>query len=189
MPPRSSIDQLPPEILAAAERMWASRRFTLSEMVERINAMAPPEPISRSALGRKTRDWDEELREIKAARELARQWKTSVADDPDGDIGSVVGEQLNVMALRTVKALVADSEAVDLKTLANAARVGRDLAVADKVRADRDAQVRSIAAPLEVIDAFARRLTAAVAGAAPELVEALLAVLEPVAEDLAKELG
>ncbi|PWR17686.1 phage protein Gp27 family protein [Zavarzinia aquatilis] len=189
MPRRSSIDRLPPEILEAAERMWASHQFTLAEMVERINALSPPDPVSRSALHRKTQEWDEELKEIRQARDLSRAWKQSVAEDPDGDIGSIVGEQLNVLAFRVVKTMRSKDE-VPLDELAKAAKLGRDLATSDKLRADREQLVRAVTAPIDVIQIVLKRLADKVNETGrPELAEALLEVLEPVGLELAREFG
>jgi len=181
---KSSIQALPEELLAELEALWGSGRYTLDQMVERLRAMGAE--VSRSALGRQTQKWDERLARIRTAREMSRAWKAAIAEDPEGDVSRILGEQLNIMAFDLTERL--DNDELGLKDMAALAKMARDLAQMGKHQVDREAASRTgQAGPLEVINAFVQRLTDAITAGRPELAEAFLEVMEPVAADLAKD--
>lgn len=137
MGPRSSVETLPPEILSELESLWGSGRWTLDQMVARLREVGAD--VSRSALHRATQKWDKRLERLKAAREIARTFKNAMKDDPDGDLGQIISEQLQMMAFEMTQRLDDDEDIVlDPATMVKLAKMSRDLAAGDKLRIDRE---------------------------------------------------
>lgn len=138
MPKRSSVQALPPELLEEVETLWGSGRYTLDQMVERLREMGAE--VSRSALGRQTQKWDQRLQRFRASREMVRAWKAAIKDDPDGDVGQILGEQLGIMAYELTDKLdeLEGDQRVGVGDMVKLARMARDLASTGKLRVERE---------------------------------------------------
>lgn len=137
---KSSIKQLDPQIKAAVDEAIREGRQTIDDIVSLIVQMGGE--ASRSSVGRYKLKAEEQMQKYREAQEVAKVWVGKLQQDPEGDIGRLLGEMLRTVAFQTIGDMEAGSS-MDVMLLAKALK---DLAGADKLTAERILKVREEAA-------------------------------------------
>lgn len=93
---KSSIATLPTAIRTELDRLLKDDRFTLEQVVAHLKGLGAQ--VSRSAVGRYHKRFEESGKKIREAREVAAVWAERLGSEPQGDIGKVVMEMLRTLA-------------------------------------------------------------------------------------------
>lgn len=133
---KSSIKQLDPQIKAAVDEAIRENRHTIDDIVALIVEMGGE--ASRSSVGRYKLKAEEQMQKYREAQEVAKVWVGKLQQDPEGDIGRLLGEMLRTVAFQTIGDMDAGSS-MDIMLLAKALK---DMAGADKLTAERILKVR-----------------------------------------------
>ena len=131
---RSSIERLPPEILAAVHRA-IREGATIDEVVRRIRARGGT--CSRSAVTRYVRRTREVLRRGSAAAGLADSWLHATGGRPEDGTERSSRETLKTLALRAAVALQDSGEPPTVDQVAALVLAMRRIEDVDKTTADR----------------------------------------------------
>lgn len=143
MPRRSSIKQLPSEVRAKIDGLLRDGRFTLDQIMEKLDELEVD--ISRSALGRYRKSFEEQAREMREARQMADVWVDKLGKQPEGKMGRLVIELLRTLAFKVtmsageVGAHGVKAKAGDVFFLSKAIK---ELESAAKISADREMKIR-----------------------------------------------
>lgn len=105
---RSSISKLPPTIRAELDRLLREDRYTIDEVTAYLRDMGAH--VSRSAIGRYHRRFEEIGKRMRESREVARVWADRLGREPDGDIGKIVMELLRTLAFDATMTLTEPGE-------------------------------------------------------------------------------
>jgi hypothetical protein len=136
MPRRSSVARLDPRIREAVDAAIRDGRATIDELVELIQSHGAA--VSRSAVGRYRKTFEDSLRRYREAQEVAGRWVEQFRADPDGDVGRLLAEMLKTLAFTSL----AERESADARDLHYLARAVRDLASADQAKQRMEAELR-----------------------------------------------
>jgi DNA-directed RNA polymerase specialized sigma54-like protein len=99
----SSIRKLPKQIRETVDAAIREGRASIDDIVDMIKGMGAD--VSRSAVGRYRKKAEEQFQEFREAQEMAKVWATKATEEPEGDVGILVGQLLRVVALQTVEAM------------------------------------------------------------------------------------
>ena len=167
MPPRSTIDQLPPDIKATLQQLLQDPRMDQLEVTARINAILAEEGhekrVSKSSVNRyavKMADVGEKLRQ---SRDVAEMFISKVGAAPQGQMGLLINEILRTLAFDlTLK--IQDADISDPETLASTIDQVKALALATQrleqsatinVKREREIRNDAIAKAAEKVEASA----------------------------------
>jgi hypothetical protein len=102
MPRPSTIEQLPPDLLARLQELLRDPRCTQLEVVARINALleqrGEDERISKSALGRYAVKMERIGERLRQSRAVAEMWIGKLGAGPQGQLGRLINEMLRTLA-------------------------------------------------------------------------------------------
>ena len=141
---RSSLERLPPEILAVANEA-IREGATIDEIVRRIRAHGGT--CSRSAVTRFVRRARNVLGRGHEEYSLFALWLGTLGDRPEGDTGRLALETLRSLAMRAAEALDKEEESPDIEKIAALALAMRRIESAGKSGANRESAVARNAAP------------------------------------------
>lgn len=105
---KSSIAQLEPAIRIELDRLLKDDRFTIEQVVTHLKSLGAQ--VSRSAVGRYHKRFEESGKKIREAREVAAVWAERLGSEPQGDIGKVVMEMLRTLAFDATMQLGEDGD-------------------------------------------------------------------------------
>jgi len=187
---KATIGTLPPEIRAELDRLFRDGRHTIDQIVTHLRGLGAD--VSRSAVGRARKTYEERLSRYREAQEVAGVWVTKMGEDPKGDVGQLCAEMLKTVAFQTLSDMVdGPAEADDGGTPPSAtpadimllAKAIKDLEGAKKTSVDTALKVRK-----ELAAQIDRKLRTIEADAATAVetdpVEARLALLRRVREEI-----
>lgn len=142
MAPRSSIEQ-DPRIKEAADEAIRSGA-TVDQVLEALQKLGAD--VSRSAVGRYTFKVRSTMAKLREAREVAKVWADKFGDEPDGDVGQLVGQVLHALAFQQASSM-ADADpnqenAPGPREVMFLAGALKDIASASKINADRILKIR-----------------------------------------------
>ena len=144
---RSSVERMPPEVLAIVHEA-IHEGATIDETVRRMRAHGGT--CSRSAVTRYVRQARDVLRRRSEAEGLAGLWLGTLGDRPEGRTGRLAIETLRTLAMRAAMALDDEEEPPDIdKVGALALAIGR-IENAGKVGAARETATARDAGPKAV---------------------------------------
>ena len=136
----SSINAMPPPVRELFAKLVREGRG-IDQITEHL-AQLLNEPPSRSAVGRAVKSAREQMRRYREAQEVARVWVGRLEEEPDGDVGRLLSEMLRTVAFQQLAGLGDEGAAVEPRHIAALAGAIRDLAAADKTRADTVLRLR-----------------------------------------------
>jgi hypothetical protein len=138
VPQPSSIELLPLPLRQAVEKAIREGRLpdgnaaTIDALVSMVGAHG--HQVSRSAMGRHRKTVAEEIEDFRQQQQLAKLWMDQARENPDGDVGQVVGELLKIIAMGTARELRQAEEPADPKQIRTLAAAIKDLAMGDRHR-------------------------------------------------------
>jgi hypothetical protein len=143
---RSNIDSLPPAIRDLIGELIRNGK-TIEQIKDHLNAMPEVDgEVSRSSVGRYVRNTKLLMHDYMRAQEMARTWAVKAGEDPNSDVGTLVGEMLKSVAFNVVSNLDMDNpgktKAMDLMLLTKAVE---SLESTTRKSMERRAQVRKLA--------------------------------------------
>ena len=158
---RSRVAQLDPRIREVVDRLVREGRASIDDIVADLIARLGDDAPSRSSVGRYAANARRQMERYREAQEVARVWVGRLEEEPDGDVGRLLSEMLRTVAFQQLSELGDDGAQVEPRNIAALAGAIRDLASADKTRADTVLRLRK-----EIARDIGERVSAA-AGTAP----------------------
>ncbi len=132
---KSSIVQLDPPIKSEVDRLIREGRYTIDDIVAHLRGLGEAE-VSRSAIGRYKQKAERQMERWKEAQGLAATWSKTWAEDPDGDVAQLLGQMLRSVAYQTMGDMGERDEGVAANEVMFLAKALKDLAQAERFRAD-----------------------------------------------------
>lgn len=117
---KSTIETLPPDLLAALHKWLRDGNITQEDATELLNEAceaAGIKPRSKSAVNRYAQRMEAVGRKIRERREIAKMWVAEFGEAPTGESGKLLIEIVRNFATDTVLKLEEDGEIVDPKAL------------------------------------------------------------------------
>lgn len=139
MPRPSTIRRLDPELRSVLDSLLAEGRYTLQQVTDHMRSLGAP--LSKSAVGRYSQDFDRVAADIRASRQMAEAIGRELADMPGADPSRVVIESLQALLMRA-RMQLADAEEIDVEQLSYLSRSVKDLAAALKANVDTELRIR-----------------------------------------------
>lgn len=144
----SSLDLLPVE--AEADYAWAlgqlaKRERTQEAIRDELNLRLLGlglEPVSKSAFNRKAMSFALMARQIEQTREMAGIMAERMDNQPEGDVGLLLGELIKSLTFDVLSGEMMDGEAPSMKTLKTAADTVDKLERARKANVDTAARIK-----------------------------------------------
>jgi hypothetical protein len=145
MPKPSTIDTLPPELRTAFDRFLASRKdLTIDDVTAWLNEQLADSgvqvSVSRSAVGRYRKTFEEAAAKIRESREIAAAFAREVGAAPDGNLGAQLVELVRGLAFKI--ATNSDAKQMDFADLAKLAKSVKDVEAGAKLSIEAEAKVR-----------------------------------------------
>lgn len=103
----SSIDRLPAEVRKLISG-WFDGGCTVDEVTEHLREMGAP--VSRSAVGRKRKEWGQIIEQVREARASAEVLARTFRDAPASEVAQANIEMLHTLMLRTLRANLTNEE-------------------------------------------------------------------------------
>lgn len=138
---KSSIAALPPEVKAAIDKVIASGRYTIDELVVKLQELGAE--VSRSAVGRYTKDFEDVARQMREAREVASAFAQELGQIPDNDMGRALVEMLHHMIFKMMLSASSEGSTVAPEDLMRLAKALKDAAATNKASVDLELKIRA----------------------------------------------
>ena len=105
---KSSIRKLPPKLRDELDAMVRDGRLTIDAITEFVRSAGAP--VSRSAVGRYVKNYEEQIADYRKTQELAKVLVGELSDNPQGDVGRLASELLKLQVLRGLESLRAEGK-------------------------------------------------------------------------------
>ncbi len=135
----STISKLPKEIRQEILRL-ISDGATIDEIVAHLEAMDTE--VSRSAIGRYKQKETDRLKRYREAREVAGMWIQKMGEDPESELGMMLGELLKMVAFEQLKTMASDNAGAKPMDIMLLAKAIRDLETSTRAHLERQAKIR-----------------------------------------------
>ncbi len=160
MSPPNKVDELPPEILAEAQKLLREGR-TIDEITSKLRELGMN--VSRSGVGRWKKSAMKSMRSMQRAQAFGAEWAKSLKEDPEGKVGRLLIEMGKTAVLDKLLDAQDDgkdggeTEPLDVKSLfflssavknfesAGNMNVARELKIIEKVLSKVDEAVDQVA--------------------------------------------
>lgn len=177
---KSSVSQERPEVQVAIDNAIREGRATLDEIVAMVREM--DSRLSRTAIGRYKKNAVQKFKDFRDAQEMAKIWATKVAEEPDGDVGMLVGQMLRTVAAQATAAMneatdedgeATPAKAMDIMLIAKAlehlsksenAQLARALKIREQAKQEAAATVNQSAKQLGLSDEAVQVIRARILG-------------------------
>jgi hypothetical protein len=164
MPKSSTIDTLPPELRQAFDRFLASRKdLTLDDVTawlnEQLAGSGVSVTVSRSAVGRYRKTFEEAASKIRESREIASAFARELGTAPEGNLGAQLVELVRGLAFKIASR--SDPGEMDFADLAKLAKSVKDVEAGAKLGIEAEAKIRE-QARRELEEEAKRRVSSAV---------------------------
>ena len=121
---QSTIARMPPAVRDAIAELIRNGK-TIQEITDHLNTMPGVDgEASRSSVGRYVKNTKSLMHDYMRAQEMARTWASKAGEDPNSDVGTLVGEMLKSVAFNVVSNLDMENpgktKAMDLMLLTKA---------------------------------------------------------------------
>jgi hypothetical protein len=140
MPRKSTVKALPASIRKELDRLLTEGAHTLDQIVAHLRQLGAP--VSRSAVGRYSQDFEEVAAHIRESREIASSFARELGEVPDGDMGRVLIEIVHRLVFKASLAKLRDGDAIDAVDAARLAKAIKDLAAGSKIGVDTEIKIR-----------------------------------------------
>ena len=100
---KSSIKLQSKDIQTAIDTAIREGRTTLDGIVFMVQQMGGE--ASRSSIGRYRKNVTQKFEDFQFAQETAKVWATKFNEEPDGDVGTLVGQMLRAVSMQAVAAM------------------------------------------------------------------------------------
>lgn len=139
---QSTITTLPPEIRAELDKRLAEGRFTLDTLVDYLDEQG--HAISRSALGRYSKQFDQVAVKLRESREVAAAFARELGAVPNDEMGQMLTELVHTLAFK-VSLSRTESEGGDLdpKDVMHLARALKDLSSSKQISTRLALEIRA----------------------------------------------
>ena len=141
---QSTVKKLPAQIRKELDRLLAGGAHTLDQVVEHLRQLGAP--VSRSAVGRYSQEFEEVAAHIRESREIASAFARELGEVPEGDMGRVLIEIVHRLVFKAGVAKLRDGDAIDAVDAARLAKAIKDLAAGSKIGVDMEIKIREQAA-------------------------------------------
>lgn len=122
MPPKSTIDTLPPDIKSALQQLLQDPRMTQLEVTAKINALLEAdgheERVTKSSVNRYAVKMAEVGEKLRQSRDVAEMFIAKVGAAPQGQTGLLINEILRTLAF-DLSLKIQDADLGDPETLAS----------------------------------------------------------------------
>lgn len=142
MPPKSSIKRLPPQLRKELDRLLASGAHTLDQVVEHLRQLGAP--VSRSAVGRYSQEFEEVAVHIRESREVTAAFARELGEVPEGDMGRVLVEIVHRLVFKAGMHQLREGT-IDAADAARLAKAIKDLAAGSKISVDMEVKIKELA--------------------------------------------
>lgn len=139
MPRPSSVEQLPPQILAEVQELIRNR-VSIDAIVNHLRTLG--EDVSRSSVGRYSKKYSDQLSRFQEAQNVAGVWVQKLSDNSTGDVGQLIAEMLKTLAFEHLASIGDGKDGTDPERLMLLGRMAKDIASADKMRTDLALKIR-----------------------------------------------
>jgi len=144
---QSSIDKLPPDILAKFRELLADPRCTQLEVTARINdllaAGGHKQRLSDSAVNRYSMRMEQVGTKIRQGREIAEMWVGQLGNAPQGQLGSLVNELIRNLAFEAALGFAEGTDPIPPKALKELAIAAKELEKAASENEDRQRKIKA----------------------------------------------
>jgi hypothetical protein len=142
-----SLNQLDPGIRDELDRLLRDGRFTIDQITSKLRELGAE--VSRSAVGRLKKTYEERLSRYREAQEVAGVWLAKLGEDSKGDVGLLVAEMLKLLAFQSVSEMTeGEAEVAGPKDIAYLAKALKDLQASKALAASTELAVREKMAKL-----------------------------------------
>lgn len=122
MPPKSTIDMLPPDIKSALQQLLQDPRMTQLEVTAQINSLLEAEGheerVTKSSVNRYAVKMSEVGEKLRQSRDVAEMFIAKVGAAPQGQTGLLINEILRTLAF-DLSLKIQDADLGDPETLAS----------------------------------------------------------------------
>lgn len=136
----SSIDTLPGEVRLDLDRRLAGGGMTLDTLVEYLEEQG--HAISRSALGRYSKQFDQVAGKLRESREVAAAFARELGAVPNDEMGQMLTELVHTLTFKVSLAKSEDDE-IDVRDVMHLARTLKDLSQSKQVSARLAMEIRT----------------------------------------------
>ncbi|MHC1792024.1 DUF3486 family protein [Solidesulfovibrio sp.] len=136
---QSSVKKLPTPIRKELDRLLADGAHTLDQVVAHLRQLGAP--VSRSAVGRYSQEFEEVAAHIRESREVAAAFARELGEVPEGDMGRVLVEVVHRLVFKAGVAKLREG-AIDAVDAARLAKAIKDLAAGSKISVDMEFKIR-----------------------------------------------
>jgi uncharacterized protein YoxC len=139
MPKRSSLKNLPEELLEQANRLMRDGKYTISDITEHLQKLGAS--VSRSAVGRYHKEFQEIAADIRITKEWARAVGQELGDEGHTDATQFIIEAFQPILMK-VRRQFAEADEIDVGAVSDFAKSVKDFQVAMKSNVDMHARIR-----------------------------------------------
>lgn len=142
---KSSIEQMPADILEKLQALLRDPRVSQMEATQQINTVLEEmgeETVSKSAVNRYSQKLDRVGKRLQESREMASVWIGKLGAAPQGEVGKLLNEIIRTLAFETSMHMAESDEPVAPKMLANLALAVQRLEDSATKNLKRDEEIR-----------------------------------------------
>lgn len=139
---KSKFERLPAALRAEIEGKLREQHFTLDELMAFVRSREPGADISRAGLHRYLRSFEETAKRLREAQAVAGAVVGKLVEQPQGDLGRLLAQLLQVIAFYQLHALEDQGTEVKPAELVMLARAIKDMEQAGKLSAEREIKIR-----------------------------------------------
>jgi len=152
---KSTVEQMPVEILEQLQALLRDPRVTQLEATEQINAIIERtqvgETISKSAVNRYAQKMERVGTKLRESREVAKMYIDRFGEDQSGDVGKIVNEMIRTLVFDITMKMHGQHFDADMapelaKMLKNLSDAMNKLEMAAATNSKREAEIRKRAA-------------------------------------------
>lgn len=144
---KSTIDQLPVDILEALQTLLRDPRITQLEATEQINSIIEQtqegvDSVSKSAVNRYSMRMEKVGSRLTESREMAKMWIGKLGSAPQGEVGKMLNEIIRTLAFETTMRIAEDDVPASPKLLSQLALAVQRLEASATDNLKRDEEIR-----------------------------------------------
>lgn len=140
MPRKSSIKKLPPELRKEIDKLLADGRHTIDQIVANLQSLGAE--ISRSSVGRYSKQFEEVAAKMRESREIAAAFARELGEVPEGDTGQILVEIMRNLVFKLALNANEKDDDVEIKDVMRLAKAIKDLSRASKTGVEIEAKIR-----------------------------------------------
>ena len=139
MPKRSTIKSLPDELLEQANRLMRDGKYSITDITEHLQKLGAT--VSRSAVGRYHKEYQEIAADIRITKEWARAVGQELGEEGHTDATQFIIEAFQPILMK-VRRQFAEADEVDAGAVSDFCKSVKDLQVAMKSNVEMHTRIR-----------------------------------------------